>query len=164
MRVLVLIAAVGCGSHHSQNQPDAAPPDVAIDAPVAPAFRNPVSLPDDQLAQQALTILGATGGGSECNACHGLTRQHLRYWRALTDTSMTSCLTDLAVSSQQSAQQMIDCLRAMPMVATSDFAVGHLASRTWLPVSTRCIRTSQRPRRQRRPRVIVASDAVLLAE
>jgi hypothetical protein len=80
----------------------------------------------DQLAHQALTILGATDGGTECNACHGLTRQHLRYWRALTDTSMSSCLTDLAVSSQQSAQQMIDCLRAMPTVAASDFAVQHL--------------------------------------
>jgi len=126
MRSLVLIVAVGCGSHHSQIQPDAAPPDVAIDAPLAPAFRNPVTLPDDQLAQQALTILGATGGGTECNACHGLTRQHLRYWRALTDTSMSSCLTDLAVTSPQSAQQMIDCLRAMPSVSTSDFAVQHL--------------------------------------
>jgi hypothetical protein len=113
MRCCVLIAAVGCGSHHSQNQPDARP------------------------------------ARSRCPTIS-----------SLTDTIDH----DLAVSSQQSAQQMIDCLRAMPAVADSDFAVGHLASRTWLPVSTRCIRTSQRPRRQRRPRVIVASDAVLLAE
>jgi len=126
MRRLLLVALVGCGSSHSGNSPDAAPPDVAIDAPVAPVFRNPVTLPDDQLAQQALTILGASGGGTECNACHGMTRQHLRYWRALTDTSMSSCLTDLAVTSQQSAQQMIDCLRTMPSVPTSDFAVQHL--------------------------------------
>ena len=53
---------------------------------MAPVFRNPVTLPDDQLATQALQILGAhvSGASATCNACHGLTRQHLRYWRALT--------------------------------------------------------------------------------
>jgi hypothetical protein len=126
MRRLLVLAFVGCGSHHGDKLPDAAPmPDVAIDAPVAPAFRNPVNLPDDQLATQALQILGATGGAQSCNSCHGMTRQHLRYWRALTDTAMSSCLTDLAVTSQQSAQQMIDCLRAMPNVPDSDFSVQH---------------------------------------
>ncbi|HSN27949.1 MAG TPA: hypothetical protein VLT45_16785 [Kofleriaceae bacterium] len=120
-RVLVLVL-VGCGGSHGAKQPDAAPPDVAIDAEVVPVFRNPVTLPDDQLASQALAILGATGTAQECNACHGLTRQHIRYWRALTDTSMSTCLTDLAVSSPQSAQQMIDCLRTMPAIAGSDFA------------------------------------------
>jgi hypothetical protein len=124
MRRLLVVALIGCGSHHA-DKPDAAPPDVAIDAPVAPVFRNPVNLPDDQLATQALQILGATGGGQSCNMCHGLTRQHLRYWRALNDTTMSSCLTDLAVTSQQSAQQMIDCLRTMPDVADSDFSVQH---------------------------------------
>jgi hypothetical protein len=121
MRRVVALVLVGCGGSHPVTQPDAAP-DVAIDAAIAPVFRNPVSLPDDQLAAQALAILGATGGSQECNACHGLTRQHLRYWRALTDTSMSACLTDLGVSSPQSAQQMIDCLRTMPSVPGSDFA------------------------------------------
>src|SRR4051794_31726631 len=126
MRRALLIAVVGCGGSHAAKLPDAAPPDVALDAPVAPVFRNPVNLPDDQLATQALQIMGATGTTSECNACHGMTRQHLRYWRALTDTSMSTCLTDLSVASQQSAQTMIDCLRSMPSVPTSDFSPAHL--------------------------------------
>jgi len=126
MRWALVIVLVGCGGSHASKLPDAAPADVAIDAPVAPVFRNPVNLPDDQLATQALQILGATGSTSECNACHGMTRQHLRYWRALTDTSMTSCLTDLSVTTQQSAQTMIDCLRTMPSVPDSDFAPSHL--------------------------------------
>lgn len=121
MRCVLVLVLVGCGGSHAA-KPDAPPPDVAIDAQPAPVFRNPVTLPDDQLATQALAILGATGTAQECNACHGLTRQHIRYWRALTDTSMSTCLTDLAVSSPQSAQQMIDCLRTMPAVAGSDFA------------------------------------------
>ena len=128
MRRALVIALVGCGGSHPAKAPDDAAPvvDVAADAAVAPVFRNPVSLPDDQLATQALQILGATGSATSCNACHGLTRQHLRYWRALTDTSMTSCLTDLSVATQQSAQAMIDCLRTMPSVPDSDFATTRL--------------------------------------
>src|SRR5689334_19509087 len=120
MRRLLVLALIGCGSHHADKLPDAAPmPDVAIDAPIdaptLPVFRNPVNLPDDQLASQALQILGATGTNSQtCKQCHGVTRQYLRYWRALTDTTMSTCLTDLQVTTQQSAQQMIDCLRMMP--------------------------------------------------
>jgi len=49
---------------------------------------------------------------------------------------MTNCFTDLAVTSQTSAQQMIACLRTMPAVATSDFAtskMGVYASAARLP-------------------------------
>jgi hypothetical protein len=55
------------------------------DAALAPVFRNPVGLPDDELAQQALTLLGAPalGAAENCNGCHSLTRQNIRYWRAL---------------------------------------------------------------------------------
>jgi hypothetical protein len=132
MRRLLVLALIGCGSHHADKLPDAAPiPDVAVDvgpdAPTLPVFRNPVNLPDDQLASQALQILGATGSNAQtCKQCHGVTRQYLRYWRALTDTTMSTCLTDLQVTTQQSAQQMIDCLRMMPTVPDSDFAASHL--------------------------------------
>jgi hypothetical protein len=113
---------VACGG--SSDAPDAGPPDSSIDAPAVPAFRNPVSLSDTDLATQSLQILGADVPGandSSCNGCHGLTKQRLRYWRALSDTAMTTCLTDLSISSQQSAQTMIDCVREMPALATSDF-------------------------------------------
>ena len=129
MRRLLVLALIGCGSHHADKLPDAAPPapDVAIDAPMVPVFRNPVNLPDDQLATQALEILGATGTNQQtCRQCHGMTRQYLHYWRALTDTAMSSCLTDLAVTTQQSAEQMIDCMRMMPSDPDSDFATQHL--------------------------------------
>ncbi len=123
--VLVLLFAA-CGGSSATTPPDAAPAeaDAALDAPVAPVFRNPVSLPDDELALQALQLLGAGVTGAQpnsCNGCHGLTRQHLRNWRVLSDTAMTSCLTDLQVSSQANALRMIDCVRAMPAIPTSDF-------------------------------------------
>ncbi|HLL24624.1 MAG TPA: hypothetical protein VK427_20975, partial [Kofleriaceae bacterium] len=130
--VLLLIAAGGCGGSKDNPQRDASPPppppDVAIDAAIAPVFRNAVTLSDADLAQQALQIMGAPVPGAQaasCNTCHGLTRQNLRYWRSLSDTSMARCFTDLDVASAESARAMIDCMRAMPM-ATADFATKKL--------------------------------------
>lgn len=136
MRGLCLVIAIAaCGEPHGAT-PDAAV-DAAIDAPMVPAFRNPVALPDDELAMQALTILGAVNGSdASCDGCHGMTRQRLRYWRALSDMSMEKCLTDLSVATPQSALQMIDCLRMMPDVPGSDFAatkLGIYASAAKLP-------------------------------
>ncbi len=117
----LFLLLTACGDDGGGASADAPPP--TIDAEPAPAFRNPVALPDDQLATQALTLLGATGPQAEprCGACHSMTRQHLRFWRALSDTSMSSCLTDLSVATPESARAMIDCLRAMPTVPTSKF-------------------------------------------
>ncbi|MDB4955330.1 MAG: putative glycoside hydrolase [Myxococcales bacterium] len=131
--LLVILVVSACGKTNS-NSPDAAPDspdpyqDAAADAPALPAFRNPVTLPDDQLALQALQILGANvqGAAQECNSCHGMTRQHLRYWRALSDTSMSNCLTDLSVSSEQSARTMLDCMRSIPTNPASDYQVQKL--------------------------------------
>ncbi|HEY5927042.1 MAG TPA: hypothetical protein VIV11_35385 [Kofleriaceae bacterium] len=94
------------------------------DAAAVPVFRNPIALADSELALEALRLLGAQVPGanpSSCNSCHGLTHQRLRYWRALSDTALATCLTDLDVTSRDSALAMIDCMRAMPSVATSDF-------------------------------------------
>ena len=122
---LVTITVLGCGGGGGGTpEIDAGPADSSIDGPVLPVFRNPVNLPDDQLAMQALKLLGADVPGTNtasCNGCHGMTKQSLRYWRALSDTSMTECLTDLQVTSQASAMKMIDCMRAMPTLPTSDF-------------------------------------------
>lgn len=79
-----------------------------------PPFRNPVATPDAELARQALRILGSPAAGATavyCNDCHGLTRQTIRHWRALSDTALSSCLTDLAVTSDTSAATMVDCFR-----------------------------------------------------
>jgi hypothetical protein len=128
-------AACGGGSGDDDGGPDAAP-----DAEPAPVFRNPVALPDDELALQALQILGAnvTASSDRCSAgCHGLTRAHIRYWRALSDTSYADCLVDLQVSGGAAqAQQMIDCFRIDPATSGSMFAttkLGVWASAVRLP-------------------------------
>ncbi|MBX3154911.1 MAG: hypothetical protein KF773_02840 [Deltaproteobacteria bacterium] len=128
-RALVLLVLVACGGKPSVTPPDGAPDSPPPpDAPTLPVFRNPVDLPDAQLATEALQLLGANvpGARSTCQQCHGMTRQHVRYWRALSDVSMSDCLTDLQVTSKASAQQMIDCARSMPAMNTSDFTTKHL--------------------------------------
>lgn len=133
-RALLALLLIGCGDKNSTS-PDAPPPvdaDANVDAPplppdapeVAPIFRNTVSLPDDQLALKALQLLGApvpNAAQNSCRECHALTRSQLRTWRALSDAAMTNCFTDLEVTSASSARTMMDCLRAMPNVPTSDF-------------------------------------------
>jgi len=126
-KVLLVLAAVGCGGGHQAN-PDAAKMiDAAIDAPmidapIAPVFRNAVTLDDQSLAMQALQIMGATGVNPQsCNTCHTLTRHQIRYWRGLGDTAMASCLTDLGVNTTESAKHMLDCLRTNPANESSSF-------------------------------------------
>ncbi|MBA3819252.1 MAG: hypothetical protein H0X17_10200 [Deltaproteobacteria bacterium] len=129
MRRTLVIALIGCGGGSTTPLPDAPPADASMDAPTAPVLRNPVALPDEQLAVQALQLLGANVEGaqaSSCNECHGLTRQNLRYWRGLSDAAMASCLTDLGVGSPASARGMIDCVRSMPGVPASDYATKRL--------------------------------------
>lgn len=128
----VLVATLaGCGDDQPNNpgdvtpdapdveEPDAPPPD----APPAPPLRNAVALDDATLAIEALRVMGgpvANPAQDSCRNCHSLTRQQLSYWRALSDTSLTSCLTDLAVGSKDSALTMLGCLRAKN-TPTSDF-------------------------------------------
>jgi hypothetical protein len=138
--VLGVLFAIGCGNDPKVT-PDAPdmPADAAPDGPTLPAFRNPVNLPDDQLALEALKILGANVPGAQtmsCNNCHGMTRQKLRNWRALSDTAMSTCLTDLSVATPESALSMIDCVRSMPSIPTSDYQakkLGIYATATHLP-------------------------------
>lgn len=82
-------------------------------------------MPDEELATKALQLLGAGVVGAKemsCNSCHGMTKARMQYWRTISDDSIASCLTDLAVSSQESARTMIDCLRTLPTVPESDFS------------------------------------------
>jgi hypothetical protein len=89
-----------------------APPDAYFEG--VPPFRNRVDTPDLELARQALAILGSPAAGATapyCNDCHGLTRQTLYNWRALSDAALSGCLTDLGVSSDASAASMVACFR-----------------------------------------------------
>ncbi|HEX5062471.1 MAG TPA: PPC domain-containing protein, partial [Kofleriaceae bacterium] len=59
------------------------------------ALRNPVSLPDDELAKQATTLLGMNknvSGVTTCSECHAANQTTLRDWQMKTDTAMASCL------------------------------------------------------------------------
>jgi hypothetical protein len=127
---LAVGAVSGCGGDDDGAQPgtdaavDAGEPDAAApDAAVAPIFRNPVDLPDDELGAQVMALLGAPVEGAEdnCNRCHGVTRQNLRYWRALGDRALSDCLTDLTVDEPAAARAMLDCLRAEPADPESAF-------------------------------------------
>lgn len=125
-RIAWVFVLAACGDPGA----DSGVPDVGIDAPVAPVFRNEVTLPDGELATAAMGILGT------CEGCHGITRQRVRYWRALSDESLTRCLTDLSVSDETSARRMIDCTRSMPDVPAADFEtkrLGIYATATHLP-------------------------------
>lgn len=110
------VAASGDGGTPAPDaaRADAAPPRPdaagADGGPGVPVFRNPVSYEDRPLAQQALAILGA-GSSFACSECHGITQDRIREWRALSDTALGTCLTDLEVSSPSSARTMVDCLR-----------------------------------------------------
>jgi hypothetical protein len=116
--------AAACGDDGAGG-PDAGPPDAGPpDAAVPPAFRNPVDLPDDQLALQALQLLGASVPDAErnCDVCHGLTRTRLRDWESLSATSMTDCLTNLTVTDRDEALQMVNCMRGNPGEIDSPFS------------------------------------------
>jgi hypothetical protein len=132
-RALLLVIALGCSetadpqAELNASYDQGAP--LPIPDPVVPLFRYPVGTSDSQLALDALRILGANVPGratNSCNSCHSLTRQQLRYWRALSDTAMSTCLTDLDVQSPESARNMIECLRSMPSVPQSDFLTRNL--------------------------------------
>ena len=127
--VLVFAAACGGSSSHPATDAPATTDGTADGADVAPVFRNPVTLADDELATQALQILGADIPGAQtasCNSCHGMSNAGLKRWGTLSAVAMTSCLTDLSVATQASAQQMIACIRTMPEDPASDFATPKL--------------------------------------
>jgi hypothetical protein len=61
-------------------------------------LRNPVALPDSELATQAANLLGVNTPGAEsrCGECHALTRGTIRSWLTATSTAVDSCLQEHA--------------------------------------------------------------------
>ena len=57
-------------------------------------LRNPVNLPDDELAKQATTLLGMNKNApsQECAECHAPNQTTLSDWQAKTDTATATCL------------------------------------------------------------------------
>ena len=125
-----LAACGGGGGANPVDAPDtptdAAPPvDAPVDAFVIPVLRNPVALPDDQLATQAAALLGQ-GGPMRCNQCHAITRDRLRGWETESSAAVTNCLTNTMPMTQAEGTAIVDCLRASPGVATSGWPPDHL--------------------------------------
>jgi hypothetical protein len=151
----LLLAVPGCGDDAPSTSdaavdaaapPDAAPPDAAVPdaapdaATVAPKLRNELdSIPDDELALQALQLLGApvAGAASNCDGCHGMSRGRIRSWAdPLTGDAIPTCFSDLEITTQEVALEMIDCLRQNPDKSTSGFMtpkLGIFASAADLP-------------------------------
>jgi hypothetical protein len=135
--VACLVASMAACKNNANNNRDAAVaidappdavPDAAIDAPVAPLLRNPVALGDGELGLQALRIIGANVDNRRvnCQTCHSVARQQLRYWRTMFDFSTTSCMKDPMLSSKQSALNTINCFRSDPIDHESPFKIAHL--------------------------------------
>jgi hypothetical protein len=59
-------------------------------------LRNPVTLTDREVADQAVQLLGVNvpGAESRCGECHALTRSGLTTWRNLTMTALDTCLAE----------------------------------------------------------------------
>jgi NAD(P)H-dependent flavin oxidoreductase YrpB (nitropropane dioxygenase family) len=130
----LLLAQVGCGDDApttADGGADAAPPDAAPpDAAVAPRLRNELDgVPDDELALHALQLLGAPveGAASNCDNCHGMSNGRVRSWAdPLGSNALPTCFTDLEISTQEAALEMIACLRQNPEKSTSAFVTAKL--------------------------------------
>src|SRR5262249_60920437 len=57
-------------------------------------LRNPVNLPDDELAKQATTLLGMNKNApsQECAECHAPNTTTLHDWQHKTDDALATCL------------------------------------------------------------------------
>lgn len=110
------------------SSPDAPAHDAGQDAgrEPAPIFRNPVATADLELAREALRLLGsaAAGGSGSCSTCHGITRQRIRHWRALSDVAYRDCFSDLDPPTSEAARSVVLCFRGG--ASGAPFAAEHL--------------------------------------
>ncbi|MGE3542674.1 MAG: PPC domain-containing protein [Kofleriaceae bacterium] len=72
-------------------------------------LRNPVDLPDDDLASQATLLLGMNKNApsSNCAECHAPNQTTLEEWKALTDTAVASCLSEEAPGIPQDVTESL---------------------------------------------------------
>ncbi|MEO8705074.1 MAG: PPC domain-containing protein [Kofleriaceae bacterium] len=76
-------------------------------------LRNPVALPDDELAKQATTLLGFNKDhlSTQCSECHAPNQTTLRDWQEKSDAGFAACLSDTeggAPKEQKFENQSID--------------------------------------------------------
>jgi hypothetical protein len=97
-------------------------------APVAPPLRNPVDLPNDELAYQALILMGVQELGAttqRCSECHSMNAGLMGMWMEQTDAAVASCFADTTVPTVEAAEEVLSCLR-MTSSATSPFSTPKL--------------------------------------
>jgi hypothetical protein len=87
----------------------------------APALRGAVALTDDDLARQALALMGSADVGAEgsCRNCHSLGRPTLTEWRRLTDSFAVACLGNSTLADAAAVDAMVGCFGAHAAPAPS---------------------------------------------
>lgn len=105
------LGLVGCGSDGGNSGGDGGVAGDGGGTGQAPVFRNRVEMDDTALATAALDVINHAETG--CAQCHGITRQTIRHWRALTDTAYENCVPESThgVGTQAVAQGVLRCLR-----------------------------------------------------
>jgi hypothetical protein len=79
-----------------------------------PGLRDGVALTDDELAHQALTLMGsaAVGAAGSCSSCHSLGRPTLTRWQGLTDEFSAACLSQPSLPDVAAVDAMLACFQA----------------------------------------------------
>jgi hypothetical protein len=102
-----------------------------------PALREPLSLPDDELAREALGVLdgSAEGADGSCRNCHSLGRPTLTRWATLTEQFVDDCLGDTALPDSAAADDMLACFsrHAKPSEKLSPAHFGIYSAAAHLP-------------------------------
>lgn len=72
------------------------------------ALRNPVSLPDDELAKRATTLLGMNKDAPSqvCAECHPANQTTLRDWQMRTEEAMQSCLKNTTDGGEPTTEKL----------------------------------------------------------
>jgi hypothetical protein len=92
-----------------------------------PALRGSVTLSDDELAREALGVLGSSAVDAEgsCRSCHSLGRPTLTHWLTLTESFAGDCLGDTTLADD--ADAMLDCFErhaeGPDTLAPADFGI-----------------------------------------
>ena len=103
--------------------------DADSDIGPSPALRDALTLADDDLAEQALELMGssAVGGSGSCSSCHALGRPTLTRWSRLSDAFATDCLDDTQLSSVDEVDATLACFRSHAQTrdafAPADFGI-----------------------------------------
>jgi hypothetical protein len=118
------------------------PPPAALDGAglnewSPPVLRAAVALPDEDLARQALALMGSAtmGATGSCHGCHSLGRPTLTRWQSLTDAFATACLGATELPDVASVDSMVGCFHghAAPAPSFTASTFGIYAAAAHLP-------------------------------